>query len=74
MDPDPNGLYTKPKQQRLGIGATSRVTDSSHGDANKSSVKYPTDGWSTAMRGHKWLLLKVQSHAEKFSSRAANPT
>ena len=25
------------------------------------------------MRGHKWLLLEVQSHAEMFSSRAANP-
>ena len=41
MDPDPNGLYTKRKQQRIGIGATSSVTDSSNGDANKPSVKYP---------------------------------
>ena len=24
------------------------------------------------MRGHKWLLLEVQSHAEMFSSLAAN--
>ena len=49
MDPDPNGRYTKRKQQRIGIGATSSVTDSSHGDANKPSVKYPTDGWSTSI-------------------------
>ena len=49
MDPDPNGLYTKRKQQRIGIGATSSVTDSSHGDASKPSVKYPTDGWSTSL-------------------------
>ena len=49
MDPDPNGLYTKRKQQRIGIGAISSVTDSSHGDANKPSVKYPTDGWSTSL-------------------------
>ena len=26
MDPDPNGLHTKRKQQRIGIGATSSVT------------------------------------------------
>ena len=49
MDPDPNGLYTKRKQQRIGIGATSSVTDSSNGDANKLSVKYPSDGWSTSL-------------------------
>ena len=49
MDPDPNGLYTKRKQQRIGIGATSSVTDSSNGDANKPSVKYPSDGWSTSL-------------------------
>ena len=49
MDPDPNDLYTKRKQQRIGIGATSSVTDSSHGDASKPSVKYPTDGWSTSL-------------------------
>ena len=49
MDPDPNGLYTKRKQQRIGIGATSTVTDSSNGDANKPFVKYPSDGWSTSL-------------------------
>ena len=52
MDPDPNGLYTKRKQQRIRIGATSSVTDSSHGDANNKDrlpVKYPTDGWSTSL-------------------------
>lgn len=49
MDPDPNGLYTKRKQQRIGIGATSTATDSSNGDANKPSVKYPSDGWSTSL-------------------------
>ena len=49
MDPNPNGLYTKQKQQRIGIEATSSATDSSHGDANKPSVKYPTDGWSTSL-------------------------
>ena len=43
MDPDPNGLYTKRKQQRIGIRATSSATDSSNGDANKPSVKYPSD-------------------------------
>ena len=51
VDPDPNGPYTKRKQQCIGIGATSSVTDSSHGDnANtKLAVKYPTDGWSTSL-------------------------
>ena len=40
------------KQQRIGIRATSSVTDSSHGDANNKerlTVKYPTDGWSTSL-------------------------
>ena len=52
MDPDPNGLYTKGKQQHIGIGATSSVTDSSHGDANNKehlTVKYPTYGWSMSL-------------------------
>lgn len=49
MDPDPNGLYTKRKQQRIGIGATASATDASNGDVNKPSVKYPSDGWSTSL-------------------------
>ena len=49
MDPDPNGLYTKRKQQRIGIRATSSATDSSNGDANKPCVKYHSDGWSTSL-------------------------
>ena len=49
LDPDPNGLYTKQKQQRIGIGGTSSVTNSSNGDAYKPSVKYPSDGWSTSL-------------------------
>jgi len=49
VDPDPNGLYTKRKQQRIGIGATASATDASNGDVNKPSVKYPSDGWSTSL-------------------------
>ena len=49
MDPDPNGLNNKRKQQRIGIGAISSATDSSNGDAKKPSVKYPSDGWSTSL-------------------------
>ena len=52
MDPGPNGLYTKRKQQRIGIGASSSVTDSSYGNANNKerlTVKYPTDDRSTSL-------------------------
>ena len=31
-------------------------------------------GCESSMRGHRGFLLEVQSHAEKFSSRVANPT
>ena len=49
LDSNPNGLYTKRKQQRIGIGSTSSVMDSSNGDAYKPSVKYPSGGWSTSL-------------------------
>lgn len=49
MDPDPNGLYTKRKQQRIGIGAASSVTDGDAHNKERLTVDYPTDGWSTSL-------------------------
>ena len=49
MDPDPNGLYTKRKQQRIGIGAASSVTDGDAHNKERLTLKYPTDGWSTSL-------------------------
>ena len=50
IDPDPNGLYTKRKEQRN--RASSSEADSSRSDWNNKdlpSIKYPTDGWSTSL-------------------------
>ncbi|KAK2547160.1 hypothetical protein P5673_033064 [Acropora cervicornis] len=49
VDPDPNGLYTKRKQQRIGIGAASSVTDGDPHNKERLTVDYPTDGWSTSL-------------------------
>ena len=73
MDPDPNGLYTKRKQQRIGIGATSSVTDSSHGDAKKPSVKYPTDGWSTSLeKMPMFTRAEMNEHIASSGKRISN--
>ena len=49
MNPDPNGLYTKRKQQCIGIGAASSVADGDAHNKERLTVKYPTDGWSTSL-------------------------
>lgn len=49
VNPDPNGLYTKWKQQRIGIGAASSVADGDAHNKEHLTVKYPTDGWSTSL-------------------------
>ena len=72
MDPDPNGLYTKRKQQLIGIGATSSVTDSSYGDANNKqrlTVKYPTDAWSTSLEK---MPMFTRAEMNKHTARSGN--
>ena len=44
MDPDPNGLYTKRKQQRSG-----KDVAHSRGEETTSSIKYPIDGWGASL-------------------------
>ena len=73
MDPDPNGLYTKRNQQRIGIRATSSVTDSSNGDANKPSVKYPSDGWSTSLeKMPMYIRAEMNEHIARSGKSISN--
>ena len=48
VDPDPNGLYTKRKQQR-NRSESSKDASQLQGDKNPSSVDYPTEGWSNSL-------------------------
>ena len=66
MDPDPNGLHTKRKQQRTGIAATSSVTLDSpyvlfHGSA------LPTEKFTSISSNQskmiKWSFPKLSSRA-----------
>jgi len=48
VDPDPNGLYTKRKQQR-NRSESSKDALQLQGDKTLSSVDYPTEGWSNSL-------------------------
>ena len=73
MDPDPNDLYTNRKQQRIGIRATSSASDSSNGDANKPSVKYPSERCSTSLEKMPlFTRAEMNEHKPRSGKRISN--
>ena len=62
MDPNPNGLHTKRKQQRIGIGATSSVTLDSPYVLLHSSI-LPTEKFSFISSDQSKMIKVVVSKA-----------
>ena len=62
MDPNPNGLHTKRKQQRIGIGATSSVTLDSPYVLFHSSI-LPTETFSFISSDQSKMIKVVVSKA-----------
>ena len=62
MDPNPNGLHTKRKQQRIGIGATSSVTLDSPYVLFHSSI-LPTEKFSFISSDQSKMIKVVVSKA-----------
>lgn len=49
VDPDPNGLYTKRKEQRDGATSKDKATDLSTSSDQVDVVNYPESGWGTSL-------------------------
>ena len=49
VDPDPNGLYTKRKQQRDGLSNKEPTTDPATSSDQVDIVNYPESGWGTSL-------------------------
>ena len=63
VDPDPNGLYTKRKQQRHGISSSKDLLNTdlvaSSNQASQVHVSYPENGWGCSLSKMPMLIRAV---------------
>ena len=77
VDPDPNGLYTKRKQQRLGVSSSKDPVNTdlvaSSDQASQVHVSYPENGWGYSLsKMPMFTRAEMDKHVAKSGKNIGN--